>query len=256
MKEITSCITQIYTCLWRHGPESGIERLRALGIETVVGVREAEGTELVADFATLATLGRPLTVLKSAMTLDGRIATRTGESKWITSEAARAEGHALRAECDAVMVGVGTVLADDPRLDVRLVSGRDPIRIVLDTQLRTPADAKIVLHESNSPTWLVHGPGAESHRRAALARGSEVELIEAPVSSDGQLDVGAVLGELGRRGVMRLLVEGGARVHGSLVGRQLGDRMVLFVAPLVLGDRDARSLAELSDPPDTIEGYS
>lgn len=236
----------------RHGAETGLERLRALGIEAVIGVREAEGKELVADFATLAALGRPLTVLKAAMTLDGRIATRTGDSKWITSEACRAEGHALRDRCDAVMVGVGTVLADDPRLDVRLVSGHDPIRIVLDTHLRTPTTAALVAHESSSPTWIFHGPAASVDARAALGRGTDVELVEAPLGVDGRVDLRAVLRELGSRNVMRLLVEGGARVHGGLIGHRLADRAALFVAPLVLGDREARPLVELSDPPDTI----
>jgi diaminohydroxyphosphoribosylaminopyrimidine deaminase/5-amino-6-(5-phosphoribosylamino)uracil reductase len=236
----------------RHGPESGLDRLRAMGIETVVGVREEAAKELVADFATLAIEGRPLTVLKAAMTLDGRIATRTGDSKWITSEASRAEAHALRDQCDAVLVGVGTVLADDPKLDVRLVTGRDPIRIVLDTHLRTPATAALVAHESSAPTWIVHGPSADASRRAALARGSDVELIESALGPDGRLDLRTVLRELGRRDVMRLLVEGGSRVHGGLVESGLADRAVLFVAPLVLGDRDARPLVERAGAPDTI----
>jgi diaminohydroxyphosphoribosylaminopyrimidine deaminase / 5-amino-6-(5-phosphoribosylamino)uracil reductase len=236
----------------RHGPEAGVERLAALGIETVIGVREAEARELIADFATLALHGRPLTVLKGAMTLDGKIATRTGDSKWITSEASRAEGHALRAECDAVMVGVDTVLADDPQLDVRLVSGRDPIRIILDTHLRTPATARIVAHESPSPTWILHGPSADGERRRALARDGDVVLIESALAQDGRIDLAAALAELGRRDLMRLLVEGGSRVHGALVEQQLADRAVVFLAPLVLGDRAARSLVEVHDPPDTI----
>ncbi len=228
-----------------------MEELRARGIEVAIGVREADAKELVADFATLTLAGRPLTVLKAATTLDGRIATRTGDSRWITSEASRAEAHALRDEADAVMVGVGTVLADDPRLDVRLVSGRDPIRIVLDTSLRTPPSAAVVTHVSGKPTWIVHGPAVDPARRRALVRDG-VELLEAPLAPGGHVDLAAVLTALGRRGVMRLLVEGGARVHGALVDAGLADRAVLFVAPLVLGDRDARSLVELPHPPDTI----
>ncbi len=236
----------------RHGDETGIDRLRALGIEAVLGVREAEGEELVADFATLSALGRPLTVLKAAMTLDGRIATRTGDSKWITSETSRAEGHALRDRSDAVLVGVGTVLADDPRLNVRLVPGEDPIRIVLDTHLRTPVAAAVVAREASRPTWIFHGPSADPARRAALTRFAGVELIESPLGADGRVDLREVLLELGRRDVMRLLVEGGSRVHGAFVAEKLADRAVLFVAPLVLGDRQARPLVELPDPPDTI----
>ncbi len=232
-----------------HGPQTGLDRLRAAGVQVDEGVCAEQGAERIADFATLATLGRPLTVLKAAATLDGRIATRTGDSKWITGEPARAEGHALRDACGAVMVGVGTVLADDPRLDVRLVPGQDPIRIVLDTHLRTPPGASVVTHESESPTWIVHGP--EARGGAALGR-EGVELIACPVGPGGVLDLEAVLRELGRRELLRVLVEGGARVHGALIEAGLADRAVLFLAPLVLADRQARSLAERPHPPDTV----
>lgn len=232
-----------------HAPVAGVERLRAAGVVVDVGVLAEEGAELVADFAVLSALRRPLTVLKAAATLDGRIATRTGDSKWITGEPARAEGHALRAACGAVMVGVGTVLADDPRLDVRLVPGHDPIRIILDTHLKTPARANVITHESASPTWIFHGPGA---RGGDALRREGVELIEAPLGPTGSIDLAAVLAELGRRELLRVLVEGGARVHGALIEGGLADRAVLFLAPLVLGDRAARSIAERPDPPDTV----
>ena len=232
-----------------HGAESGVDRLRSAGLVVEEGVCADEGRELVADFATLTALGRPLTILKAAATLDGRIATRTGDSKWITGEPARTEGHALRASCDAVMVGVSTVLADDPRLDVRLVSGRDPIRIVLDTHLRTPATASVITHESSSPTWIFHGPDARGGERL---RREGVELIASAVGPSGSLDLSLVLGELGRRERLRVLVEGGARVHGSLIAAGLADRATFFLAPLVLADRGARSLAERDDAPDTV----
>ncbi len=232
-----------------HGPERGVERLRAAGVRVDEGVCAAEGAELIADFATLATLGRPFTVLKAAATLDGRIATRTGDSKWITGEPARAEGHALRDACDAIMVGVGTVLSDDPRLDVRLVSGRGPLRIILDTHLRTRPSSNVITTESTSATWIVHGPGAQG---GDGLRRDGVELIEAPLGAGGVLDLAAVFQELGRRELLRVLVEGGARVHGALIEAGLADRAVLFLAPLVLADRQARSIAERRDPPDTV----
>lgn len=236
----------------RHGPTSGAARLREAGVEVVLGVREAQARELIEDFACLVMRKRPLVVLKAAVTLDGRIATRTGDSKWITGEAARREAHRLRDRADAVMVGVGTVLADDPRLDVRMVEGRDPIRIVLDTHLRTPASASLVAHGSASPTWIVHGPGGASAARAALAAREGVSLIEAPLGPEGTIDLGWLLAELGRRDVMRLLVEGGGRVHGALLDAGLADRAEIFVAPVVLGDPAARPLAEMASPPTTI----
>jgi diaminohydroxyphosphoribosylaminopyrimidine deaminase/5-amino-6-(5-phosphoribosylamino)uracil reductase len=231
-----------------HGVERGIDRLRAAGVVVDEGVCADEGAELVADFATLTTLHRPLAILKAAATLDGRIATRSGDSKWITSEAARTEGHALRAACDAVMVGVGTVLADDPRLDVRLLSGRDPIRIVLDTHLRTPPTSNVITHESESATWIIHAPNASG---ADTLRREGVELIECPLV-DATLDLSALFAELGRRDLLRVLVEGGARVHGSLMAAGIADRAVLFYGPLVLADPHARSLAERADAPDTV----
>ncbi len=234
-----------------HGAVAGIERLREAGITVDLGVLPDEGAELVADFATHARLGRPLTVLKAAATLDGRIATRTGSSKWITGEPARAAGHALRDASDAILVGVGTVLADDPRLDVRLVSGRDPVRVILDTHLRTPAGAHVITHESSAPTWIFHAAGAAGGERLARAG---VELVPCALDGAGRLDPRAVLAELGRRDVCRLLVEGGARVHGALIAAGLADRAVLFLAPLVLADPQARSLAERDDAPDTVAG--
>jgi diaminohydroxyphosphoribosylaminopyrimidine deaminase/5-amino-6-(5-phosphoribosylamino)uracil reductase len=234
----------------RHAPVSGHQRLREAGVEVTVGVRERQARELIEDFACLVERRRPLVVLKAAVTLDGRIATRTGESKWITGEEARREAHRLRDRADAVMVGVGTILADDPRLDVRLVAGVDPIRIVLDTSLRTPPTAAVVRHRSSRPTWIVHGPDAPAERRAAL-RAPGVELIEAPVGARG-IDLDALLRELGRRDVMRLLVEGGARVHGALLEADLADRAEIFVAPMLLGDPAARPLAELVAPPDRL----
>jgi diaminohydroxyphosphoribosylaminopyrimidine deaminase/5-amino-6-(5-phosphoribosylamino)uracil reductase len=235
----------------RHGPIPGAARLREAGVEVVVGVLEARARELIEDFTCLVERGRPLVVLKAAVTLDGRMATRTGDSKWITGEEARREAHRLRDRCDAVMVGVGTVLADDPRLTVRLVEGVDPIRIVLDTALRTPPTAAVVRHASAQPTWIFHGPDAPLERRAAL-RGEGLELIEVPLGAAGELDLGAVLAELGRRDVMRLLVEGGARVHGALLEAGLADRAEIFVAPWILGDPAARPLAELAAPPRRI----
>lgn len=219
------------------------DRLRAAGIEAEVGLLEDECTALVADFRKHIRTGLPFVTLKAAVTLDGKIATRTGDSKWITGEAARTEAHRLRDECDAVLVGVGTVLADDPKLTVRHVEGRDPVRVVLDADLRTPPDAAVLGTgaESDSGTLIFHANDALPARREALDRPG-VELIPVGRHARG-VDLAEVLRRLGKRDVVRLLVEGGAHVHGTLLDMGLADRAAIFMAPLIVGDANAMSFA-------------
>jgi diaminohydroxyphosphoribosylaminopyrimidine deaminase/5-amino-6-(5-phosphoribosylamino)uracil reductase len=215
-----------------------IEKLERAGVEVLSGVREDECRELIADFARHRTSGLPYAILKAAITLDGRIATRSGESKWITGEEARAEVHRMRDRADAILVGVGTVIADDPELTVRHVRGRDPVRVVLDTHLRTPKSAKLVRHSSASPTWIVHGPGAEDRDF-----GEGVELIEAPLDGE-HVDLERALEILAARDVVRLLVEGGSKIHGTFLAKGLAQRASIFVAPKLLGDPAAIALAD------------
>ncbi len=221
-----------------------VQKLVAAGLDVTVGVREDECRAMVADFARHIVTGMPYATLKAAVTLDGRIATERGDSKWITGEAARREAHRMRDRADAVLVGIGTVLADDPALTVRHVRGRDPVRVVLDTHLRTPPDANLVRHDSRAPTLIVHGPGVASEARARLADHPGVVLLEAPLDGHGHLDLEAVLRALGERDVVRLLVEGGAKVHGALLARGLAQRAAIFVAPRLLGDPRAVPLAD------------
>ena len=225
----------------------GVDRLRAAGIELELGVLEAECEGLIEDFRCLVVHGRPLVIGKAAVTLDGRIATASGDSKWITGELARTEAHRLRDRADAVLVGVETVLADDPRLDVRHVQGRDPLRLVLDTHLRTPPEAKLIQHTSAAPTVLVHGPNVTEEQKRALRRPG-VELLEMPLGEDGRIALGPLLVALARRDVMQLLVEGGGRVLGALLDADLVDRLAVFVAPVVLGDPLGRPLAHRAHP--------
>lgn len=230
-----------------------LDRLRAAGIEVRVGVREAECRAVIADFAHHIQTGRPYAVLKAAVTLDGRLAARTGDSRWVTGPEARAEAHRRRDRADAVLVGVGTVLADDPALTVRHVAGRDPIRIVLDTHLRTPPEAALVRHASGAPTWILHGPDGDPDRMAALSRRG-VELLEVPVL-DGRIDLEAALDRLGARDIVRLLVEGGSEVHGALLTAGLYRRAVLFIAPKILGDGAAFPLASGATVPRMADAW-
>lgn len=194
----------------------------------------------------------PLVTLKAAVTLDGRIAGRGGDSKWITGELARRESHRMRAQHDAVMVGIGTVRTDDPELTVRHVKGRDPIRVVLDTNLRIPRKAKLLHHDSKAPTWVVHALDVSSKRIAALPG---VELIAVKRGRDQRLSLRAVLQALAKRGVNTLLCEGGAQLHGALLDAGLVDRAAVFVAPVILGDSRAIPLAAGKGQLRIADGY-
>ncbi len=222
-----------------HVPGSA-ERLRAAGIKVDIGVCAAEGDALVRSFFKHVSTGLPFVTLKAAVTLDGKMATRTGDSKWITSPASRKEAHRLRAESDAVLVGVATVLADDPQLNVRHVRGRDPLRVVLDTSLRTPPGCAL-LTKAGGRTLVFHGPKAPRTRAKALvAAGATLHPVGRRA---GGLDLGAVLVELGKLNVVRLLVEGGGKVHGSLLDQGLADYVSMFIAPVIVGDTKAASFA-------------
>lgn len=222
-----------------HEP-GAVERMQAAGITVESGILEAECQALVADFEKLIRTGRPYVHLKAAISLDGRMATRTGDSKWITGEASRTETHRMRDRSDACAVGVETLLADDPALTVRHVEGQDPTRIVFDTRLRSPVDAKVLAE--GAPCWILHGEAAPEERRTALSRAGAV-LLEVPTDDRGRLKLDEALDILGKRGVMRLLVEGGGVLHGSLLDGEHADFVSVFVAPIIVGDAQARGFA-------------
>jgi len=175
---------------------------------------------------------RPYVVLKYAQTLDGRIATRTGDSKWISGESERRASHALRAACDAVLVGIGTVLADDPQLTVRLVPGASPLRVVLDTTLRMPATAQVL--GDSAPTLVITTERSSAERRAELRRRAVGVHVVDPAPPWG-VDLPATLALLRAAGVRSLLVEGGAAVITSFLRHDLVDRLVVGIAPTILG---------------------
>ncbi|MEX2420890.1 MAG: bifunctional diaminohydroxyphosphoribosylaminopyrimidine deaminase/5-amino-6-(5-phosphoribosylamino)uracil reductase RibD [Actinomycetota bacterium] len=219
---------------------AGIQRLREAGISVELAGEEtatAAARSNAAFFAHVRT-GRPFVTLKAAATLDGKTAARDGSSTWITSEESRADVQRLRAEADAVMVGSGTVLADDPRLTARDPSytGAPPLRVVLDATGRTPADAKVLDGQAPSLVFTtdIADPDAVD---AILTRGAEVAFVDA--DTEGGVNLAEVLDVLGKRDVQSVLLEGGSTVAERSVRRGLVDRVIVFLAPLVLGGREA-----------------
>jgi diaminohydroxyphosphoribosylaminopyrimidine deaminase/5-amino-6-(5-phosphoribosylamino)uracil reductase len=215
----------------------GIRTLRKRGIEVATGVLEAEAAKLNEAFVKYITFGLPFVTLKIAQTLDGKIATAKGESKWITGDQARAEGQWLRNSSDAILVGINTVLKDDPSLTVRIPGGRDPLRVVVDSMLRTPADATIIRQKSSAPTIVAALSSAPKARiRNLQDAGAEVLLVK---SAAGRVDLRDLMKKLGRRGIMSVLIEGGAEVHASAIMSRIVDKIVLFVAPMLMTGRDS-----------------
>lgn len=178
---------------------------------------------------------RPQVTISYAQTLDGRLATRTGSSQWISGPESLRFAHELRARHDAILVGIGTVLADDPRLTVRLVPGRDPLRIVLDSGLRIPHEAAVLRDGAARGTVVACVAGAAPDRQAALeVLGATVLAL--PPGAEGGVDLAALLAALGARGVRSLMVEGGARLITALLRARLADRLAVCVAPKILGE--------------------
>ncbi len=206
------------------------------GLEVISGVLAAECRALNRPFIKHVSTGIPWVVMKAGMSMDGRIATGNGHSKWITGPAARARAHLWRDRVDAILVGIETALADDPALTTRRRDGRgkDPVRVVLDSTLRLPPTAGMLRRPSSAPTRIFCGPGADSERRRSLAAAGAV-ITEVPLDSLGGLDLTKILAILGGELVTSLLVEGGGRVHAAFLRHGLYDQACLFVAPLFLG---------------------
>jgi diaminohydroxyphosphoribosylaminopyrimidine deaminase / 5-amino-6-(5-phosphoribosylamino)uracil reductase len=215
---------------------TGFAALKRAGIALDVGLLSEEAAEINAGFFQRVREGRPLVTLKAATTLDGRIATHRGQSQWITGEIARHRAHALRAQYDAVLVGVGTALSDDPELTCRLpgLASRSPVRVVLDPRLRLPLTSRLVRSARKVPTWVVAYPDGDEERRDAFLE-CGIELINAVALSGDRPDMHGVMRALGERGLTRVLVEGGGRITGALLAEGLIDRAVWFRAAQLIG---------------------
>lgn len=220
----------------------GFARLRDAGVDVEVGVLDTACRRLNEDWAVYITEKRPFVTAKLAMSLDGRTATKTGNSQWISSAASRDRVHRMRSASHAIMVGTGTLLADNPRLTARPggeEGGPTPHRYALDARLAVP-DSAAILDVEAAPTTLFTGPNAARERRSALqARG--VRVIDVPSDASGRLDLRACLHAVAADGCLSLMVEGGGELVGALVDTGLLDRLVLHIAPVVIGGRGARA---------------
>jgi diaminohydroxyphosphoribosylaminopyrimidine deaminase/5-amino-6-(5-phosphoribosylamino)uracil reductase len=227
----------------------GIKKLRAAGIAVETGILESECRRLNESFLKYITTGMPFVALKSAVTLDGRIATRTGDSKWITCPESRRLAHRLRFEADAVMVGSGTVLADDPQLTVRLagLAAKQPLRVIVDGRLRTPLDSRVVQPEYAAGTLIATSAGKAATPKARRLLAAGVQVLACP-EKGGRIDMRRLLKKLAARGIASVLLEGGAELAASALADGVVDKVYVFYAPKLLGGRQAVGMIGGSGP--------
>jgi diaminohydroxyphosphoribosylaminopyrimidine deaminase/5-amino-6-(5-phosphoribosylamino)uracil reductase len=222
----------------------GLRELRRAGIETETGIMEKEAKELNEFFIKFITKREPFTLLKIAESLDGRIATASGESKWITGEKSRAYVHKLRNEVDAVLVGINTVTKDDPSLDCRIKGGRNPYRIIVDSKLRIPLDAKVLHHDDGKTIIAAVQPHENSslqrNYRRKIERLSDLGVRVLSVKEkDGMVDLKSLVKELGRLHITSLMIEGGSSINASALSAGIVDKVMVFTAPKIIGGVDS-----------------
>ncbi|MFA6900840.1 MAG: bifunctional diaminohydroxyphosphoribosylaminopyrimidine deaminase/5-amino-6-(5-phosphoribosylamino)uracil reductase RibD [Desulfurivibrionaceae bacterium] len=233
----------------------GCKTLADRGLEVMQGVLAEECRSLNRPFSKHVTTGLPWVIMKAGMSLDGRLALASGQCSWITNEQSRRRVHRLRDRVDAILIGSETALCDDPALTTRLPGrkGRDPLRVILDTALRLPVSARMLQQASNAPTWIFCGPEVDVKRAEALvAAGAVIKQVR--LDEAGQLDLAAVLCELGRAQLTSVLVEGGSRVHGAFLRANLVDEVQIFVAPIFIGNDgvplvDSLGLQQITEAP-------
>ncbi len=237
---VSSGIRRVVTAMIDPNPKvsgGGVKTLRKAGIEVKTGVLEGEAKKLNEAFIKHITSRMPFVTLKIAQTLDGKIATAKGESKWITGEEARQEGHRLRDSHDAILVGINTVLNDNPSLTTRIPGGRDPIRVIVDTTLRTPVSAKVITQKSAAKTYIATVQNAPKDKLVALLEaGAEIVLANA---RNGKVDLKQLMKMLGSFGIMSVLIEGGAEINAAALKAGIVDKAVMFIAPMLMTGRDS-----------------
>jgi diaminohydroxyphosphoribosylaminopyrimidine deaminase/5-amino-6-(5-phosphoribosylamino)uracil reductase len=216
----------------------GADFLKQQGVEVTLGVCREAAEALNEVFIKYIRTRRPFVIAKCAATLDGRIATRTGDSKWVTGEAARAYVHELRQAVDAILVGVGTVVADDPQLTTRIAGRKvkDPVRVILDTHGRLPLSARVLRHASGADTIVAAGPAAFADAQRRMT-GTGVRVIAA-ATCEGRIDLPVLMDQLGGMGITSILIEGGSRVLASAFRAGVVDKACFFFAPLISGGDD------------------
>lgn len=219
---------------------NGVKILEQAGIEVITGVCEEESRQMNEVFNKFITHKTPFITMKSGITLDGKIATHTSDSKWITSEESRKDAHHLRNEHRAIMVGVNTVLKDDPELTTRIPNGRNPIRVLIDSHLKVPLTAKVVV-DQQAETWIFTSQNAAPDKEAELqSRGVQVFRTD----SSEHVNVQQVVEILGERLVSSVLLEGGGTINAAFLEHQLIDKVVLYLAPKLIGGKDAPTFLE------------
>ncbi len=242
---IAAGVTQVIVAMRDPFPKvrgKGFSQLKEAGIRVSVGLLQDEALRLNAPYLKLQKQGRPWVILKWAQSLDGKIATRTGDSKWISGEESRAEAHHIRGQVDAVIVGANTVVCDDPQLTCRHGRpARVAARVVIDPKLRIPLRSRLVRTARACPVLVATDRKLVAGRRAKALAQAGVELIGLKRDRAGDLDLGALLGEFGRCGMTNVMVEGGGRTLGAFYDAGLADEAVVFVAPRFIGGRDAVS---------------
>jgi diaminohydroxyphosphoribosylaminopyrimidine deaminase/5-amino-6-(5-phosphoribosylamino)uracil reductase len=212
----------------------GVQILAHSEIETRTGILEEDCRRLNQMYFKYILRGIPFVTLKFAQTLDGRIATVTGSSQWISSGASLKLAHRLRSIHDAVLVGIGTLLEDNPRLTVRLIKGRSPIRVIVDSRLRIPLNSKVLREQHVAHTIVATTPGVNEKKKVSLSN-MGIEVMEVAADEQGRVDLEDLLFKMGARGISSVLAEGGSQIITSMLSRGLADKIVAAVAPMILG---------------------